>query len=54
MKAQSTTVVLNNRWGYCYNPNTFISRRKALEYARWMIKHGYAWAYHIINSKQKD
>lgn len=52
MKAIPTTVVLNNRWGYCYTPETFPSRRKALEYAREMIAYGYAWAYRII--KRKD
>lgn len=49
MKAIQTTVVLNNRWGYCYTPATFPSKRKALEHAHWMIANGYAWAYRIIS-----
>lgn len=52
MKPTETTVVLNNQWSYRYTPQTFPSRKKTLEYARWMIKHGYAWAYRII--KRKD
>lgn len=52
MKAIQTTVVLNNRWGYCYTPATFPSKRKALEHARWMIANDYAWAYRIISKTQ--
>ena len=54
MKAIETTVVLNNRWGYIYAPETFPSKRKALEYAREMISEGYAWAYRIVKQKRKD
>ena len=48
MKAIETTIVLNNNWGYCYAPQTFPSRNKALAYARQMIKDGYAWAYRML------
>lgn len=53
MRPIETTVVLHNQWGYRYTPQTFLSRRKALEYARWMIKHGYAWAYLIVKPERK-
>lgn len=49
MKAQTTTIILNNRWGYCYTPEIFISKRQALVYANEMIKEGYAFSYRIIN-----
>lgn len=47
-KAKPTTIVLNNQWGYSYAPQTFSSRKEALEYAKEMIRNGYAWAYRII------
>lgn len=50
MKPIKTTVALNNQWGYRYTPQTFPSKKEALEYARWMIKYGYAWAYQIITN----
>ena len=53
MKPIQTTIVLNNQWGYSYTPQTFPSRKKALEYARWMIDNGYAWAYRIIKEEKQ-
>lgn len=52
MKAHETTIQLNNRWGYFYTPETFPSKRKAFEHARFMIDNGYAWAYKIIKEKK--
>lgn len=52
MKAIQTTVVLNTRWGYCFSPATFPSKRKAMEHVRFMIDNGYAWAYRIVKQKK--
>lgn len=54
MKAQPTTVVLNNQWGYRYTPQTFPSKRKAMEHVRFMINNGYAWAYRIVIPERKE
>jgi hypothetical protein len=51
-KAIETTIILNNQWGHVYAPETFPSKRQALEHARFMIDNGYAWAYRIIKPKQ--
>lgn len=53
MKPIETTIVLNNQWGYCYQPQTFPSKNQALKYARWMIKNWYACAYRIIKDGQR-
>lgn len=50
MKAKKTTIVLNNKWGYCYAPQTFKSKKKALEYAKEQISNGYACHYRILKS----
>lgn len=53
MKAHETTIQLNSRRGYFFTPETFPSKRKALEHARFMINNGYAWAYRIIKEKKE-
>ena len=52
MKAHKTTIQLTTRWGYCSTPETFPSKRQALEHARWMINNGFAWAYTILKEER--
>lgn len=52
MKAHETTVQLYSRMGHAFAPDTFPSKRQALEHARWMVNNDYAWTYRIIKEKK--
>jgi len=38
----------NTRWGHCFQPISFDSERKAMEYGRQMKRDGYWFNYRII------
>jgi hypothetical protein len=39
--------------GHAFAPDTFPSKRQALEHAHWMINNDYAWTYRIIKEKKR-
>lgn len=52
--AVETTIQLYNQWGHVYAPETFKSKRQAREHVNWMIKHGYACSYRVIEQTQDN
>lgn len=51
MKAKKCVLILNNRWGYVYTPQTCESIAQAKRIAHEAIQDGFAWAYRIIKCK---
>lgn len=47
MKAKKCVLILNNRWGYVYTPETCESIAQAKRIAREAIESGFAFAYRI-------
>ena len=50
MKAIKCTIIINNRWGYCYTPKKCSSIRKAREYGKNFIG---GFAYRIFTKNKK-
>jgi hypothetical protein len=46
MKAIPCKIIVNNRWGYCYGPQSFPSVRQAYEYGKGFLG---GFAFRIFN-----
>ena len=49
MKSKETTIIGNTSYGYCFQPKTFPSKSKAVEYGKWMVNEGFWFAYRTYN-----